>query len=351
MRKFGLLVVLAVIAVSAAIGYRAMVLQKDPAVLVSATDSVGELNLQPWYSDAPASLEVKGLMAQLKHSDPLERYRAADALRSKGAEAEPAVDILVALLDDESKVTSEQIYRDPRMSARWDTCPGEAAALALAAIGEPAVKQLAHAVSEGSTASRKHAAKSLAVSTSESAITALKEVSKDEDPEVRATALAALGKMVDHRIQPLQAALRDPDPKVRRSAVEALHCIGSQSGSANVTAALISVFKDKDAEVRAASARAFALMPVAPYSGQAEMPLLGLLHDADPSVRRQAVLAVGHQQIWQGMEPLIRRLSDSDPKVRTATAYALNELTGKNFGEDPTRWRKWWYARYSNKND
>ena len=35
-------------------------------------------------------------------------------------------------------------------------------------------------------------------------------------------------------------------------------------------------------------------------------------------------------------------LRDGDPNVRANAAWALKEITGKDFGEDPRKWQEWW---------
>ena len=42
------------------------------------------------------------------------------------------------------------------------------------------------------------------------------------------------------------------------------------------------------------------------------------------------------------VEPLISALKNKDPVVRWETAEVLEEITGKNFGEDPKKGPGWW---------
>src|SRR2546423_1912580 len=110
----------------------------------------------------------------------------------------------------------------------------------------------------------------------------------DPAERVRAAALAALGNLRDPSLVRLIATYltKDKRPFVRKTAAYAL---GQISNSGEATAALIVGLRDKDMEVRGASAVALANTPDA----TAIAPLIHALKDTSPFVRAYAAAALG----------------------------------------------------------
>jgi len=137
-------------------------------------------------SDAPAA--VKEQVERLHSFDPVERRNAAQELGRMGEEAVPAVPSLIRALNDSASLAVRIPEADGSPSS-----VAEAAMLALANIGAPAVDPLIASL-------------------------------QNDNPGVRTMAVAALGRIRDPRtIEPLIEVLeRDQDSLVRAAAVDAL---------------------------------------------------------------------------------------------------------------------------------
>jgi len=219
---------------------------------------------------------------------------------------------------------------------------------------------------------------------------------KDEAPSVRADVAGALGCEGDHgAVEPLIAALQDPYREVRTAAAWALGGIGDARAVGPLTAAL----EDKEENVRSAAASAFGMIG----DPRAVRPLIDALGDEASGVRCSAVSALGHLKDSRAVEPLIDMLDDKDANVaeravralveisesravkpligrlgkgsldsqacvtsalieigepvieqliaalgdkdfyvRWHAAFALREITGKDFGQDRRQWHRWW---------
>jgi len=219
---------------------------------------------------------------------------------------------------------------------------------------------------------------------------------RDETPSVRADVADALGCAGDHgAVEPLIAALQDPYREVRAAAAWALGGLGDRRAVEPLSAAL----EDKEEDVRSAAASALGMIG----DPGAVQPLIGALGDEASGVRCSAVLALGHLKDTRAVEPLIGMLDDQDPNVaekavrvlveisgsravkpliqrlgkggldsqacvtaaligigkpaiepliavlgdrdyyvRWHAAFALREITGKDFGQDRRQWQRWW---------
>mgnify|MGYP003881496055 CR=1 FL=1 len=236
---------------------------------------------------------VRKEVEKLLSRDPVQRAYGAYNLGKMGKRAVYAIPFLIKILDDatwlERKERGRGFFRD-LFSGYVSTTPAEEAAEALVKIGKPAVEPL---------------------------ITAL----KDENRYVQTMAAEALGKIGDQRaVEPLITALKDvlkdeddserylvSQSVVAFAAAEALSQIGKPA-----VEPLISALKDENSDVRYYAAYAFSKMK-------------------DPWV-------VGPRAV----EPLISLLKDRNRGTRWNALKALRRVTGKNFGEDPTKWQKWW---------
>lgn len=149
-----------------------------------------------------ATAEVKALIEELHSFDPVERRNAAQALGRMGEQAVPAIPALIRSLGDRARLAVR--------SARGETSPdsvAEAAMLALASLGAPAVEPLVDAL-------------------------------QHDNPGVRIMAAEALGRIRDPRaVEPLiQILEREEDPLVQAAAVDALR---KQEGSRVLEALLV----------------------------------------------------------------------------------------------------------------
>lgn len=291
----------------------------------------------------PEKQSVRTSIKQLEGTDPVVRCRAALVLRERGPEAAPAIKALVAVLTDERKVTSEQIFHNPSMNSGWQTSPAKDASWALAAIGNRAVEPLAAALRRGSSAMTcKRAADALAQIDNGHSRGVLKQELGGANPVVRAAVARALGKAPSLPSGLLTGALKDRDPLVRRAAVQGLQNIGSQKKGKAAISALFAAFRDRDASVRAASVYAFSYFDAVSLPAGTAKRLLGVLDDPEPDVRTQAAYALGSLNVQSAVSPLISHLSDNDKHVRSKISWALRKLTGHELGGDKAGWEKWW---------
>jgi len=81
-----------------------------------------------------------------------------------------------------------------------------------------------------------------------------------------------------------------------------------------------------------------------------------LLNSPDPADRAQATSKLAASNSQASVPHLIERLSDEDPFVRVGAAFALHQITGKDFRYDARapraereqairRWEAWWRSR------
>ena len=67
----------------------------------------------------------------------------------------------------------------------------------------------------------------------------------------------------------------------------------------------------------------------------------GFLVDERPGVRREAALTLGRLRDGESTEGLLELLDDENEGVRKSALWALREVSGRDLGEDPRRWRAW----------
>src|SRR6185503_14281205 len=149
-----------------------------------------------------------------------------------------------------------------------------------------------------------------------SAVDALREALKDDDPGVRQQAVIALAQAGDDPpVAALLEALTDPNWQVRANAASAL---GLRGGRNNVDA-LVAALRDTNWQVREQAAWALGLKGDA----RAIEPLVDALKDEHAVVREKAAWALGLKGNRGSVEGLIEALKDASPKVRGMAAWAL----------------------------
>jgi beta-lactamase regulating signal transducer with metallopeptidase domain len=142
---------------------------------------------------------------------------------------------------------------------------------------------------------------------------------KDEDREVRSSAMASLMRLRSPlALEPMMAALRDSHADIREHAAFALGQLGDERAVPVLTAAL----QDQNAEVREKAV--FALGQI---RSKAAVPgLQGALKDSDPEVRQQAAFALGQLHAPEAVAGLIAALKDAHADVRKQAAFALGQI-------------------------
>jgi len=141
---------------------------------------------------------------------------------------------------------------------------------------------------------------------------------KSEHAAVRAYAARELARKKEAGRETLSSLMSDDSPEVRASAIEA---IGGLGDTANADV-LLRALRDPAAVVRQCAARALGGLPPA-KAGEA---LLSCLGDADPDVRTAAAEALGAIGDRNAVPSLCERLRDASPSARVAAAAALGKL-------------------------
>jgi HEAT repeat protein len=246
----------------------------------------------------PVSFQI----SQLKDTDSVVRWRAADAL---GAIKDPrAVEPLVAALKDAD--------RDVRLSA----------AAALGAIKDPrAVAPLSVALKDPDDRVRYYAAEALGKIKDPRAIMPLLAIIQDPDSLqnsdngfVLECAATALGEIGTPAIAPLIAILNNPNDLVQHRTTMALGKIGTPA-----VAPLVAALKAPNGRVRASAAEALGNIK----DPRTVMPLIAALKDTNHDVQMNAAKALGEIQDPRAVPPLIAALKNPDSGVRGYAAWAL----------------------------
>ena len=146
---------------------------------------------------------------------------------------------------------------------------------------------------------------------------------KDEDAEVRRSAMASLTRVRSPlALEPMIAALRDSDPGMRAHAAFSLGQLHDQRAVPALTAALA----DQSAEVRESTV--FALGQL--HAESAVEGLRQALKDSVPSIRSQAAFTLGQIHSTAAVPGLLDALKDADATVRGQAAFALGQLGSRD---------------------
>lgn len=150
------------------------------------------------------------------------------------------------------------------------------------------------------------------------AVEPLIEALEDVNPNVRAGAARALGKIGDPRaLGPLIFRLRyEPDPEVRKPLVWALHMGGERA-----VGPLIEALRDSDEWVRFG-----AVVVLAKIGAPAVVALVRALYDTNPLVRAGAAETLGRIGDRRAVEPLANLLHDVDDDAWRQAAIALGRM-------------------------
>lgn len=152
---------------------------------------------------------------------------------------------------------------------------------------------------------------------------ALRSFKNPSPGEEAALALAAMGKPA---LEPLVAALADANPDVRRNAAWAIgeirggHIVNRQ----NAVEPLIAALGDEEAWTRKAAA--FSLGEI--RNTQAVEPLIETLKDASAEVRETAASSLGEIKDERATDALTVVANDADGRVRKEAKSALEEIQG-----------------------
>jgi HEAT repeat protein len=278
---------------------------------------------------------VEPIIAALKDSNVWVRTAAASAL---GELADVrAIEPLMAILKVEEGDAS--VLNEARR--------------AMVAMGASAIGPFMAMLKEPKSAARRRAEDALKEIGSP-AVEALIEALKDNNRDVRWTAVNTLGQIGDRRaVEPLTAVLQDEDSNMRWNAIRALGNLNDDYGnkvlsttlvadlagndltarqvaveelgrlrSVEAVEALTQVLKDKKSDIRKAAAKA--LMEIG--DTRAVESLIVSLADVNADVRRQAGEALGVLGDKAAITPLIVALKDKTDFVRAIAGTSLRKL-------------------------
>jgi HEAT repeat protein len=139
----------------------------------------------------------------------------------------------------------------------------------------------------------------------------------DEDPSVRASALAALGYFSDEAMMH-ELASAFSDPLLRLGAVRGM----GRSADPRWTDRLMPVLGSEDPSMREEAARALGEIE----DERAVSPLIELVDDQVPGVRLAAIEALGTIGGEEAREALLYALEDPDTAIREAAERAIGDL-------------------------
>lgn len=267
-------------------------------------------------SQASLADKIRALGSQ----NAVERASAACQLGEMGKRASQAIPMLIQLLGDDTQI-STPIDCGERNKGRGKlsddaTTPGEAAAAALAAIGEQSVEPLIAVIRNNSPIVRMNAIWSLGIIRDPRTVEPLIVASRDADPRVRANAAWGMGLKKDSSVvEPLIAALADREWRVREKAGWSLGLQGDDRAVEPLTNAL----RDENSKVREQVAWSLGLKG----NKNAVEPLMNALHDSESRVREKAAWSLGLKGDKRAVEPLIAALKDENSQVRAQAAWAL----------------------------
>jgi HEAT repeat protein len=266
-----------------------------------------------WQPEARAWLRQQRMA--LASPSPHQRWRAAAALRGVPLSGHDLTALGDLLLDAEPFV-------------RWE------AAMTLKDMGgQAAIGILQQTLAGDSPVGLAAAAESLAELGEVTAIPRLVELTQHDDPGVRASACAALGRLAQAQdeevVQALMTALKDAIPGVRQVAAQALGRVGSPLAVAPLIAALRR--RDEFRLVRRAATWSLGKLGPDPLAVEA---LSEALTDKDGEVRQLAAEGlgqIGHAKVISLLRPLAEDWHDTGRgTVAMAVIKAIQEIEARH---------------------
>lgn len=258
---------------------------------------------------------LEGLIRVLLDQDRPTAARASAAYALGWIENKRAADALLVVLHD----------ADPVVRARAAGALGQLQT-------ERAASQLTDALRDDDAAVRQQAAQALTAIGAPQAFDALVRFVSDpnEDKAVQRSALMSLGLRFRERAIPLlrRASIED-DPALRGTAMVTLNRLGEPGVQVLLETvqgkAPAELLQQVQGNLRATRTLAIGLLGTR-REPRAVEPLIALLEDPDPALRRSAANAVSGIGDERAAEPLLAALRDPDPFVRASAARAMASL-------------------------
>lgn len=141
----------------------------------------------------------------------------------------------------------------------------------------------------------------------------------DPEPQVRAAAIdafCAIGR--DKSVKSVRGFLQDPHPGIRAAAVTGMIRYGGLDGVLIAAEALKQLIEHPQPEMRAHAAKVLGAIGVKNFY----QPVLELMNDSDPLVRREAVAAAGELRSAEFVLPLLYRTGSPETGIEAVEALA-----------------------------
>ncbi|NJN21989.1 MAG: HEAT repeat domain-containing protein [Leptolyngbya sp. RL_3_1] len=292
--------------------------------------------MQPFIENNPL---LKQVLADLVGGDFQQRWEAVKQLPAFGADAiAPLLALLVEAEDAEDEalqwfvIRSLGNYSHPKvmavlvdvLSTAADPDLQDAAVTALAQLGEAGIEAILPLLQ--SPERKGKAVQILTCLQTARVVGPLLSVVKDDDPTVRAAAIAALGAFRDPEITPaLLAALSDPVVAVRREAVVALGRDRDRQGAENWVDRLGQCLWDPDAGVGQAAATALGRLRL-PSAIPHLAPVLRSPQSPEP-LKRCVIRSLGWIGQSTALTVLISTWDDGSEAMRLAIVEALGRCS------------------------
>ena len=143
----------------------------------------------------------------------------------------------------------------------------------------------------------------------------------DDDPEIRRESAAGLGEIADPMVvEPLLRMLEDPSNLVRFNAAAALVRLGDRRG----TEFLFGALDHTDAVLRLNAIKS--LVRLQQVSRQVEGRLLECLRSDSPRLRSGAAQILGQAKVASAVDELLSTADDANPEVRCNVVVALGHI-------------------------
>jgi HEAT repeat protein len=320
-------------------------------------------------SGLPHNLQV--LVARLYDLSPEKRIESIRQLAGMGEAAAAAVPLVAAMQGDAGnywEYRSEPHAPQMRIPSRSFTVRKEVFK-ALPQMGKAGAAALRAMIAEGDADTQVRAALALVEAGDPGAFEPLLKRVPDAEPDVRATAVRALGQAGDRRAVPVLipllkdekkagvdrstwffaaealGALKDPravgplvemmkeaDPGKQAYAARALGEIGDRAA----VGPLLDLLKSDLAGPRAEAARALGLIG----DPRAAEAVVAALSDKERGVRWEAGWAAGRLRDKRAVEPLLKMLDPPDMELRRAAVWSLREIGDERAVEPLVKWLK-----------
>jgi HEAT repeat protein len=161
-----------------------------------------------------------------------------------------------------------------------------------------------------------------------------------KNDKTEATRTGILRALTDGKYKDVQAGvtpcLTDKAWEVRRHAIQAL----AATGDAELAKVIAPLCNDAEPAVRGEALDALVKFK----SPLAVEPALKMLNDNVWQARVSAIAALTKIRSKDSVEPLILRIEKEEGVLVPDIAEALANLTGKEFGGKPDKWKEWWAA-------